>query len=124
MGALGADTMQAVYERLKQQAEEFRAVDLEREVKEAFHLVYAVAQASAGDDGLFLDHTDGDLVQAFIDFTRDRDMLLILDLQNGHADLEAEVIGVLPYLSERHVHLALDPEFTMVSGEASGYQYR
>src|SRR5690606_4474583 len=102
------------------QAEAFRRADPERPVKLAFEVVYAVAQGSPGESGLYLYHTDPGVVQSYVDFTREHDMLLILDLQNGLADVRGEVENALPFLVEPHVHLALDPEFTMPAGKLPG----
>ena len=112
MGILGEASMEEIHARLMEQAGHFQAIDPAKQVLPAFHLIYAVAQASAGSDGRFLYHTDHDVVQRFIDFTRERDMLLFIDLQNGRADPVEEVRRALPYLAEPHVHLAMDPEFT------------
>jgi hypothetical protein len=120
LGVLGSGSMQAVYQRLRQQAAAYQEADPSRAVKTAFHLIYAVAQASPGDTGEYLYHTDPAIVQSYLDFTAQNDMLLFLDLQNGRADVEAEVGAVLPYLLQPQVHLALDPEFTMPEGKKPG----
>lgn len=120
MGVLGEGPPEAVYERLTRQAAAYAAADPERPVKLAFHFIYAVAQADPGPDGLFLRYTEDALVRSYINFTRDHNMLIFLDLQNGRADLEQEVQQVLPYLHEPHVHLAIDPEFTMPPGKRPG----
>jgi hypothetical protein len=120
MGILGEGSMEAIFAKLQHLGAEFGALDPAREVKLAFHLVYAVAQASAGSDGLHIYHTDPDVVQRFVDFTREHDMLLFLDLQNGRADPVEEAKLVLPYLLEPHIHLALDPEFTLAPHQQMG----
>ena len=101
MGILGEGSKESIHEKLKEQAEAFRASGSGRSIKLAFHLIYAVAQASSGCDGSFLYHTDHSVVQDYIDFTREHDMLLFLDLQNGRSSVEAEVQNVLPYLLDR-----------------------
>lgn len=120
MGVIGEGPIEAVYERLKQQAAAYAALDSERPVKLAFHFVYGVAQEHPGGDGSYLYRTDDTVVRSYIDFARDHDMLIFLDLQNGRADVEAELQRILPYLTEPHVHVAIDPEFTMTPNKRPG----
>jgi hypothetical protein len=120
MGVLGSGTIDQVAAQLRRQAAAYDALDPARPAKPALHLIYAVAQASAGRDGSYLYHTDDAIVREYIDFTREQDMLLFIDLQNGRNDPRQEVRNVLPYLAEPHVHLALDPEFTMTGSEVPG----
>jgi hypothetical protein len=120
MGVIGEGSVDEIARRLRQQADGYAAADPTRPVKPAFHFIYSVAQASAGADGLYLYRTDDAVVRPYIDYARQNDMLIFLDLQNGRSDVAAEVQHVLPYLREPHVHLALDPEFTMPAGEVPG----
>jgi hypothetical protein len=120
MGVLGEGSIDTIYDRLKQQAEAYATADPDRPVKLAFHFIYGVAQESPGVEGTYLYRTDDAVLRPYIDFARDHDMLIFLDLQNGRSDVASEVERVLPYLKEPHVHLALDPEFTMPPGEQPG----
>ena len=113
MGILGEASKEEIHDRLKAQAQAFHNADPGRETMVAFHLIHSVAQAAPGPDGSFIYHNDDSLVRDYISFTRDHGMLLFLDLQNGRLNVEAEVQQILTYLLEPHVHLALDPEFTM-----------
>ena len=80
----------------------------------------AVAQASAGPDGDYLERASGTVIQQLIDFAEQHDLLVILDLQIGWSTVAAEVEAVLPYLASPRVHLALDPEWTMSGGYRPG----
>jgi hypothetical protein len=84
----------------------------------ALHLVYAVAQGSPGDDGLYLYHMNDDLVRRWIQIANDNGLLLFLDIQFGRSTVERELPRVLPYLLEPNVHLALDPEFAWGAGQS------
>ncbi len=111
MGILGEYPPDEVIRRLRAQAAAYQPLSSDREVVPAIHLVYAVAQAAPGADGLYLFRMDSDLVQEWIAITRDNGLLLFLDVQVGRSTIERELPLVLPYLAEPHVHLALDPEF-------------
>jgi hypothetical protein len=43
-----------------------------------------------------------------------------MDLQIGHSDWATEIEAMRPFLSQPHVHLAMDPEFDMAPGETPG----
>jgi hypothetical protein len=120
MGVLGSGDIEDVVAQLEQRAEEFDRLNGPLGVVPALHLVYAVAQAQPTENGLYLQHaTDGD-VRRLLDVAREHEMLLFLDLQIGRSSVERELRGVLPYLRYPNVHLALDPEFAVASGEVPG----
>ena len=118
MGILGEyEDKQALVQRLRAQAAAHQALNPERTVVPALHLIYAVAQARPGADGMYLIHMPDEMVEEFIELTRREGMLFFIDLQNGRADPVAETKRVLHWLRHEHVHLAMDPEFTLDPGE-------
>ena len=120
MGILGEYDMETLYGLLAAQAAEYKAVDNSRHWKLAFEVIASVAQADAGADGLYILPTDPNVIQQYIDFTAERDMLLILDVQFGHDTITNELGRLRDYLKYPHVHPALDPEFMMKPGELPG----
>jgi hypothetical protein len=118
MGILGEfEDKQALVRRIREQAVVHQSLNPDKTVIPAFHLIYAVCQASPGPDGTYLIHMPDEMVEEFIELTRREGMLFFIDLQNGRADPVAEVQRVLPWLRNEHVHLAMDPEFTLSPGE-------
>ena len=118
MGILGEyQNKQELVQRLREQAAKYQALNTEKTVIPALHLIYAVAQGSPGADGTYLIHMPDEMVEEFIELTRQNNMLFFIDLQNGRADPVAEVKRVLHWLRHEHVHLAMDPEFTLQPGE-------
>lgn len=111
MGIVGEYEPAELVRRLRAQADRYQALDPSREVVPAIHLIFAVAQANAGADGLYLGRMPDELVRFWIDFTRENGLLLFLDIQFGRSTVEREMAAILPYLEESHVNLALDPEF-------------
>ncbi|MBA4182009.1 MAG: hypothetical protein C0506_15575 [Anaerolinea sp.] len=105
---------------LKAQAAAYDEVNGGRRVVGALHLIAAVAQASAGPDGNYLERASNTVIQQLIDFAEQHDLLVILDLQIGWSTVAEEVEAVLPYLANPRVHLALDPEWTMSEGYRPG----
>lgn len=121
MGALGADDPETMIARLKAQAEDYEASNGGRKVVPALHLITAVAQRSAGDDGTYLLRMDDDMLQEWIGYAEEHDLLMIIDLQMGMSTVDEEVGRVLEYLRNPRVHLALDPEWAMrASGALPG----
>lgn len=117
LGILGAYPPAEMIRRLRAQADVYAALSPDREVVPALHLIYAVAQANPGEDGLYLYRMDDELVRSWIALARDNGMLVFLDIQLGRSTVEREVSLVLPYLREPNVHLALDPEFAWSANE-------
>jgi len=120
MGILGEFDIDELMRRLGAQAERYQSLNREKTVLGALHLIYAVAQADPGSDGSYLYHMPADLVEQYIEATRAKGMLLFIDLQMGHADPVAEAQAVTGWLRHDHVHLAIDPEFTMGPRERPG----
>ena len=111
MGIVGEHEPDELIRRLRAQAAVYQSLSPDRTVVPAIHFIYAVAQASAGRDGLYLLRMDDELVQTWVRITRDHGLLLFLDIQFGRSTIDREFPHVAPYLAEPHVHLALDPEF-------------
>ncbi len=120
LGALGQGSEDEMIGRLKKQAAAFQAVNPDKTVVPALHLIYEVAQQFTADDGLYLYRTDDETVRHFIQLTQSQGMLLFLDLQIGRSTLARELDYVLPYMKEANVHLAIDPEFVTPPGQRPG----
>jgi hypothetical protein len=120
MGILGEYSIPDLIRRLQAQSERYQALNAEQTVLPALHFIYAVAQEGPGRDGSFLYHMPDDVVERYIEQTAANGMLLFIDLQMGRADPVAEVERVRHWLSYEHVHLAVDPEFTMAPGQRPG----
>jgi hypothetical protein len=117
MGILGEYKGEELIRRVKAQAAKYQALNPDKTVVPALHLVYAVCQGSPGPDGSYLIHMPDEMVEEFIELTRANGMLFFLDLQNGRKDPVAEAASVQHWLRNEHVHLAVDPEFTLAPNE-------
>ncbi len=118
MGILGEfKDQEELVRRVKAQAAVYQSLNPEKTVVSALHLIYAVAQARPGADGSYLGHMPDEMVEGLIELTRRHNMLFFIDLQNGRADPVAEAQNVMKWMRNEHVHLAMDPEFTLDEGE-------
>lgn len=120
MGILGEYEMEELYARLQDQAAAYEAADPSRLVKPAFEIIATVAQRDPMDNGQYLAYTEDAVIQQYVDFTAERDMLLFLDVQFGLSSVEEQINAVRTWLAYPHVHLALDPEFMVQPGQQPG----
>jgi len=120
MGILGEYDPARLLELLREQARAYEEADPEHPVILAFEVIASVAQEEPQADGSYLLDTPSEVLDEYAEFTRDNGLLLILDVQIGYRTLANEIIGLKPWLSQNHVHLALDPEFAMQDGQIPG----
>lgn len=120
MGILGEHDKETLLGLLQEQSAAYEAVDSSKPIKLAFEVIASVAQSDPMPDGSYLSYTSSDYIKEYVDFTRDNDLLLLLDMQFGRRTVQQEIDAVLEWLTEPHVHLALDPEFSVNEGEVPG----
>jgi hypothetical protein len=116
LGILGQGSPAEVIGWLRAQADAYAALDPERPVQPALHLIYALAQAAPGADGLYLGRLSDAIVEEYIALARENGLMLFLDIQMGRSTIAYEVGNVARFLAEPNVHLALDPEFAWGPG--------
>ncbi len=120
MGILGEYDMARLLELLREQARAYEEADPAHPVILAMEVIASVAQKDPGNDGSYVLDTDSALLDQYTAFTRDNGLLLLLDVQIGYRTVANEIEGLKPWLSQNHVHLALDPEFAMEDGQIPG----
>lgn len=121
MGILGETGPEEAMRRVTALAAEYDALNGERTVTPALHLITAVAQASPGFDGTYLGRLPLSTVYEYADATAAQGGVLFIDIQIGWSDPLTEVRGYEEALLLPHVHVALDPEFaTRRKGDPPG----
>jgi len=118
LGPIGRMGPEKVAKELEAQAGDYEAAD--RELLPALHLIAVVAQADPGDDELYRLRLEDSVIEEYLDVARRHDMLLLLDIQPGHADFIDEVENLESFLREPDVGIALDPEWHLAEGELPG----
>ncbi|MCL5962215.1 MAG: LysM peptidoglycan-binding domain-containing protein [Chloroflexi bacterium] len=113
MGVLGRYDPQTVIAKLRDQSAEYAALSKDKQIQPALHMIATVAQAGAGLDGMYRARMPDSLIEEWMRYAEENNMLLILDLQVGRADVVNEVQAMWKFLEKPYVHLALDPEFAM-----------
>lgn len=118
LGVLGIGTPERAGRRLLRQAGAY-ATD-RRPVVPAMELIATVATFDAGPDGRYRRHARGAVIRRYLRAARAIGAILILDIQPGTADFFAEATRLERWLREPDVHLALDPEWRVESGQVPG----
>jgi len=109
LGALGIGSPDAAARRLRRQAAPYARKT--RPVMPALELIATVANADAGEDGMYRTRQTDAVVRRYLRAARRAKALLLLDIQPGHADFMDEVRHFDRWLREPDVGLALDPEW-------------
>jgi hypothetical protein len=111
MGALGEGSPEEMAARVEALAKDHQRAAHGTKVVGALHLIVGVAEVAPGSDGTYLDRLDHAVIERDLAATRERDLLLFLDVQIGWADPLTEVQKLERFLKDPDVQLALDPEF-------------
>lgn len=120
MGALGEYPADEMIERLLRDVAQWEAADPDTPVVPAIDYIAVTAQASAGEDGMYRARMPHDQIDHALDLAARVDGIVILEVQPGLSPLQTEIEALEKYLAMPQVHLAIDPEFVMKSGDAPG----
>ena len=118
LGALGIGSPDSAVRRLERQA---RPYDRERRpVLPALELITVIANADAGEDGMYRSRQEDAVIRRYLRAARRAKALLLLDVQPGRADFFTETTRLRKWLKEPDVGLALDPEWRVSEGQVPG----
>ena len=118
LGALGIGTPASAARRLERQAKAY--VRPNRPVLPALELIAVIANADAGQDGLYRTRQTDAVIRRYLRAARRAKALLLLDIQPGASDFFTEATRLERWLREPDVGLALDPEWRVGPGEVPG----
>ncbi len=118
LGALGIGTPDQAARKLIRQARPYERP--RRSVLPALELITVIANADAGEDGMYRARQEDAVIRRFLRAARRHKMLLVLDIQPGRSDFFTETTRLRRWLREPDVGLALDPEWRVQEGEVPG----
>jgi hypothetical protein len=118
LGALGIGTPDSAAERLARQARRYARE--RRPVLPALELIAVIANADAGEDGMYRSRQTHAVIRRYLRAARRHKMLLLLDIQPGRSDFFTETTRLRRWLREPDVGLAIDPEWRVTGGEVPG----
>jgi hypothetical protein len=123
MGVLGEYSEPELFSMLNSELQKWDAIDPEIPALPAIQYIAVTAQGHPGDDGKYRFRMPDDQIQKALDMAHAIGGILILDIQPGQSNLEAEVPPLEKWLKLPDVHLAVDPEFAMKKGQVPGAIY-
>lgn len=120
MGILGEFDKDTVLTRLRAEVEAWEAADPTTPVMPAIEYIDVTAQGSPGKDGKYRLRMPDTQVDRALEYAKEVDGIVILDIQVGLSSVQDEVPLLDKYWAMPQVHLAIDPEFDMYGGEKPG----
>jgi hypothetical protein len=106
MGILGRMPKEELLVQLDVLADEYRAESGGKDIVKAFYIIYGTCWPE-GEIGKIR----SSVLQEYIDFALENNMLIFLDHQIGKYDPVESLASMFQYLKYPNVHLALDPEW-------------
>lgn len=120
MGILGEYDQETVLKHLAEAQAMWEEADPTTPVLPAIEYIAMVAQAGAGEDGMYRAMMPDEEIEKAYAMTKEINGVMILDIQIGRSPLEKELPKFKKYLERPDVFFALDPEFAMKTGARPG----
>lgn len=120
MGILGELPKEEMLKKLQGEVAKWQASDSSLHVIPALHYIAVSAQGSPGKDGKHRMRMPFGQIDTIMNWAKEINGLVFLDIQTGHSTVKEEVPQLENYLKMPNVHLGIDPEFSMKNGEVPG----
>lgn len=120
MGVLGALPPDEMLDSLQSEVKRWEAADSTITAKPALHYIAVTAQRSPGKGGKYRLRMPDTQIQKVLELAKRIDALVFLDIQVGRSTLQEEIPLLREYLKLPHVHLGIDPEYSMKTASVPG----
>jgi hypothetical protein len=120
MGILGEYPPVELWKRLNAEVKAWERADSLTAVQPAIHYIAVVAQGSPMKDGTYRTRMPQAQIDSALAIAAMGDAIVFLDIQVALSKLQNEVPLLEKYLMLPHVHLGIDPEFSMKTGNKPG----
>jgi hypothetical protein len=120
MGVLGEYPPDEMLRRLNVEIKKWEAADSTTPVQPALHYIAVTAQGAPGKDGKYRLRMPFKQIDSILGIAARINALVFLDVQVGFSNVQAEIPLLEKYLKMPHVHLGIDPEFSMKTGKRPG----
>jgi hypothetical protein len=117
MGVLGQYPKEEMLRRLKNEVDRWEKADTSHPVQPALHLIAVVAQEEPGRAGKYRLVMPDKIINDVYSWAREANAILFVDIQTGHDDIRILLPRFEWILKNPDVHLALDPEFNLVTSK-------
>lgn len=120
MGVLGEYPKSEMFKRLFEEVKKWEKADSTTPVIPALHYIAVTAQGAPGTDGMYRYRMPFHQIDTIINWAKEIDALVFLDIQVGHSNVKTETEQLKEYFKNPKVHFGIDPEFSMKGGEKPG----
>jgi len=120
MGVLGALPPDEMLDSLQSEVRRWEAADSTMTAKPALHYIAVTAQRAPGKGGKYRLRMPDTQIQKVLELAKQIDALVFLDIQVGRSTLQEEIPLLREYLKLPHVHLGIDPEYSMKTASVPG----
>lgn len=116
LGILGTALATETVTMTVQQAIAYQVELTGTQVVPFFHMVTTIADPHPGPDGDYVHRVTTETIGLWVDVAQAHGLFSVLDVQPGYSTITEELAYLGPFLQQPGVHLALDPEFSMLDG--------
>lgn len=121
MGILGELPPAQMWAKLNSELQAWKEADPATPVVPALHYIAVVAQGDPGKDGKYRFRMPEKQIDSVMSIARMKEgTLVFLDIQVALSTIQDELPLLEKYLKMPHVHLGIDPEFSMKDGSKPG----
>ncbi len=120
MGILGELPKPQMFAKLKEEVARWEKADPQTPVQPALHYICVTAQGSPGANGKYRLRMPFKQIDIVMKMAEEINAIVFLDIQVGLGSLQEEVPELVDYLKKPNVHLGIDPEFSMKTGQKPG----
>lgn len=120
MGILGALPPDEMLAKLLEEVKSWEDADPSTPVQPALHYVAVTAQPTPGAGGKYRIRMPSSQLDRVLEIAKEIEALVFLDIQVGHSTLQEEIPLLENYLLLPHVHVGIDPEYSMKHGQVPG----
>jgi hypothetical protein len=113
MGALGKWPKKEMIPKLLDEVKKWSDADSVIKSIPCLHYIATTAQGAPGKDGKYRYRMPHGQIDTILNWAKEIDAIVFIDIQIGLSDLKTEVQYFEKYLSLPNVHLGVDPEFAM-----------
>ena len=120
MGALGEYAPKEMWSRLNAEVKRWEKADPSTPVQPGIHYIASVASGFEGKDGMYINRMPEKQIDSALAIAKMHNAIVFLDIQVGLSTIQKELPRYEKYLKLPHVHLGIDPEFSMKTGAKPG----
>jgi len=120
MGILGELPREEMIKKLQGEVASWQAADSTSIAIPALHYIAITAQPRPGKTNTYRARMPFHQIDTILSWAKPIKALVFLDIQVGHSTVKDEVTSLQHYLEMPEVHLGIDPEFSMKSGNVPG----